>query len=417
MSTHFAGGLVLGLVVVAGCHRQQQPSAPAAPPAVTAAKPILEDVTDYQEYTGYLDAVETVTIRARVRGFLRKVAFKDGATVEKGELLYEIDPREYQAALDKANADLAKAQAELRRTESEEERATRLWREKAISDEEHTQRVVATETARATVRQADAAVKMAELDLSFTHITAPISGRISRTLVTEGNLVGYNEATVLTNIVRMSPLYAYFDVPEQYAVKFDRLARQLSSPGAESRRIPVQLEVANETGYPHPGYIDFHENRVDIGTGTIRLRAIVPNPDHTLYPGLYARLRVPESAPQPRYMVPEAALMADQRGRYLYVLKPDNIVEARTVTVGSKVGSLIAVVTGLHGDETIIINGLQRARPGMKVAPQLVTLKPSPAAKPIPVPAADFATARPVIGATTGAAGTVNPGRSNKQSP
>jgi RND family efflux transporter MFP subunit len=364
-----------------GCHRfQRQASTPQVPPPpkVTAAKPILHEVTDYQDYTGYLEAVETVTIRARVRGFLKKVAFKEGADVKKGDPLYEIDPREYQAAVEKAKADEAKAKAELRRAESEEHRAAQLRRTNAMSEEEYTQRVVATETARATLRQAQAAVQIAELDLSFTKIESPVEGRISRTMVHEGNLVGYNEATLLTTIVRMHPIYVNFDVPEQYAIKFDQLARELSSPGSVPR-IPLALAVAHETGHPHRGFVDFRENRVDSGTGTIRLRGTVTNADSTLYPGLYARIRIPESAPRQRHLVPEAALMSDQRGRYLFVIKPDQTVEARTVTVGAKVGSFIAIVTGLTGEETIIINGLQRARPGVKVDPQVVKLEEPPA--------------------------------------
>jgi multidrug efflux system membrane fusion protein len=270
-----------------------------------------------------------------------------------------------------------------------------------MSEEEYTQRAVATETARATVNQAKAAVQMAELDLSYTKISAPIDGRISRTLVTEGNLVGYNESTVLTNIVRMDPIYVNFDVPEQYVVKYDQLARQLTSPGSKDLRIPVDVAVANEIGYPHAGSIDFRENRVDIGTGTIRLRGTVPNSDRSLYPGLYTRVRVPESAPQQRLMVPEASLMTDQRGRFLYVLKPDHSVEARTVSVGSKVGILIAIVTGLTADDTVIINGLQRARPGTKVDPQLVKLDEPRTGPTSPAKADDPATARPVIGAST----------------
>ncbi|HEY8506254.1 MAG TPA: efflux RND transporter periplasmic adaptor subunit, partial [Gemmataceae bacterium] len=330
------------------------------------SRPVAREVTSYREFTGYLDAVETVQVRARVRGFLRKIHFAEGAEVAEGALLYEIDPREYQAALDRARADLDRAEAELRRAAGEEKRAAGLRPRGAVSEEEYLQLQAGLKTARAAVDQAKAAVTSAELDLSFTRIYAPIGGRISRTLVTEGNLVGFNEPTLLTTIVRTDPLYVYFDVPERYLLEYERRARE--SPGA---KIPIDVGVTAEEGYPHPGVIDFRENRVDPGTGTGQLRGRLENPGGALVPGLYARVRIPDGPPQTRLMVPEAAVLADQRGRYVFVVKPDNTAEYRPVTLGPRAGTLVAVVEGLEPDDRVVVNGLQRVRPGAPVTPEL----------------------------------------------
>jgi RND family efflux transporter MFP subunit len=384
--------VVLGLAAVLGCRPVKPAPPPPPPPVVTVSKPGSQEVVDYQQYTGYLDAVETVAIRARVRGFLRKINFQEGSEVKKGDVLYEIDPREFQANVEKAKADLAKAKAELGRVKSEEERSARLRASNAVSEEEYVQKVVATETAKASVDQAQAALQIVNLDLSFTHILAPIDGRIGRTMVTEGNLVGYNEATLLTQIVRMDPIYVYFDVPEQYAIKYDQLARERQRTGSSELKLPIDLAVSLEEGFPHRGYLDFRDNRVDIGTGTIRLRGLLPNADRTLYPGLYARIRVPQNAPVQRLTIPEAALMSDQRGRFVYVVKPDGVVVAKTVTIGSPIGTLASIVDGLQAQDDVVVNGLQRARPGVKVqaqrAPTASATAPDQAGSAKPVPAA-----------------------------
>src|SRR5262245_24785173 len=268
--------VLLTVIALAGCQPgKQTPSAPP-PPDVTVAKPVWHEIQNVREYTGYLEAVETANIRARVRGFLTKVLFKEGTEVKKDDPLYEIDRREFESALARAQADLTKANAERDRAQADEDRGRVLVRTQAISEEEFQQRVATRKSAQASVAQSEAAVRIAKLDLEFTKITAPISGRISRTLITEGNLVGFNEPTLLTSIVKLDPIYVTFDVPEANAIEYERQSRE-NGPSPTERTIPIDLGVAREIGHPHHGMIDFRENRVDTGTGTIRLRGVLDN--------------------------------------------------------------------------------------------------------------------------------------------
>jgi len=352
-----------------GCQRNK-PTPPAPPPPeVTVAKPVGREVQNFREYTGYLDAVETVNVRTRVRGFLQKVHFREGAEVNRGDPLYDIDPREFEAAVARATADHAKANAELARAQADEDRGRVLVRTMAISEEEFQQRVATRKSAQASVAQAEAALRIAKLDVEFTKITAPIGGRISRTQVTEGNLVGFNEPTLLTTIVRLDPIYVTFDVPEANAVEYEKQSRE-KLPSPTDRTIPIDLGVARETGYPHHGVIDFRENRVDTGSGTIRIRGVLDNKERALIPGLFARVRVPLGPSQRQLAIPEAALMADQAGRFVYVVTSDDTVRRQQVSIGGRSGNLVAAETGLNADDWVIINGLQKARPGGKVNPQ-----------------------------------------------
>jgi membrane fusion protein, multidrug efflux system len=377
-STFFS---LLGMLFffLAGCDRTKPPPKAPPPPTVTVAKPVLAEVQSFRDYTGFLDPIESVNIRARVKGFLNKVEFKEGADVDVGSPLYTIDPREYQANLARSKADLAKAEAELSRAKSDESRAYRGRQTSAISEEDYLQRVAAREAAQAMVSQSKAAIDIANLDLSFTKITSPIKGRVSRTLITEGNLVGYNEATLLTTIVRLDSLYVYFDVPERDMVEYDRQARLKGYPTATENKIPIVVGLPTEEGYSHSGYIDFRENRVDIGTGTIRLRGVIQNPYKVLLPGLYARIRFPQGEPVQQFVIPEAALMTDQRGRYVYVVDAENKVSTRTVKIGVPIGTMMSTEEGLKAEDWVIVNGIQRARPGAIITPEKQELKaPTP---------------------------------------
>jgi multidrug efflux system membrane fusion protein len=386
------------------------------PPAVTVTRPVVYPVQSYHEYNGNLEAIEMVQITARVMGYLDEILFTEGDEVEQGDLLFKIDSREYAAAVKKAEADLRKAAAELRQAKLEEERGITL--RDALSSEDLEKRVAARESAEAVVMQVEAALETAQLQLGYTEIRSPIAGQISRTLVTRGNLVGRNENTLLTTIVSMDPLYVYFDVPERDLVEYQRSLRAGEEEDLLSQSHPVEIGVATEEGYPHQGKIDFRENRVDAGTGTVRMRARVPNPRippgnaRFLYPGLFARVRAPHGGLQTLPAIPEDALMTGQEGRFVYVVGEGNIVQKRTVAVGPvvwktsaagqenqwtlaalapvqttdggetkpqvapRVHSVVAIQSGLTPEDQVVINGLTKARPGTAVVPESWELKP-----------------------------------------
>jgi len=372
---------------------------------VTVTQPILYPVQTYREYNGNLEAIETVRIEARVKGFLKEVAFKEGTEVETGDLLFRIDPREYEASVQKAEADRLRAAAEVRKARTEAERGRSLAIGRALSSEELDQRLASLATAEAMLLQAEAVLEGQKLERSFTEIKAPISGLISRALVTPGNLVGQGETTLLTTIVSVDPIYVYFDVPERDLVEYQRARKSEEVPSLTSRELPIEVGVTTEKGYPHLGKIDFRENRVDAGTGTVRMRGRVPNPmlppgkARLLYSGLYARVRVPSGKPRMLPVVPEDAVLTGQEGRYVYVLDEKNVVQKRTVTVAEQVfkgaapgkgepagwrlvekdkatpvTSVVALESGIGPEDRVIVNGLTRARPGAPVAPEQKTL-------------------------------------------
>ncbi len=406
---------------IAGCRGQRVAPPAPPPPVVTVTQPVTYPVQTYFEFNGNLDAMEVVEVVARVQGFLRDISFTEGDEVQKDDLLFTIDPREYAAAVKKALADKRKAEAELNRASSEEARMKKLRATGAISEEEFEQRATAREAAEATVMQAEAAQEAAELQMSFTEIRSPIDGQISRTRVTRGNLVGQSGNTLLTTIVSMDPLYIYFDAPERDLIEYQRTMKEEQRNEVLNRSIPVEVGVATEEGYPHIGKIDFRENRVDIGTGTVRIRGRIPNPRvppsnaRLLYPGLYARIRIPSGEPRPLSAIPEDALMTGQEGRFVYLVGEGNVIEKRSVKVGPQiwkgeptkneqvgwslapaeasgeaaeagertvtlVPSVVAIESGLKSDDVIVINGLTKARPGAAVAPVKRKLQPPPTA-------------------------------------
>lgn len=380
---------------VAGCKSKKEAPPAPPPPKVTVAKPVLQNVTDYGEYTGFIESVQIVGIRARITGYLKKIHFKEGTDVEKDALLYEIDPREFEAARDRAiaardraTADLDKANAEYEKASFDKKQADRIKMTNAISDQEYLQYVVAEKAAKATIAQAAASLQQAKaaletsmLDLEYTKIRAPISGRISRSQVKEGNLVGYNEATLLTNVIATNPVHVLFDVPERDAIEYDRRAKAFGLPKPSDGKIPVEVGVLTEAGYPHHGVIDFRENRFETGTGTVRMRGELSNKDRLLSTGMYARVRVPKGEARDRLMVPMTAVMSDQRGRYVYVVDDKNMVEYRAITTGPRAGTLISAETGLKPTDRVIINGTQKARPKAPVEPEEASAIPTTATK------------------------------------
>jgi RND family efflux transporter MFP subunit len=341
-------------------------------PKVTVSRPVVREIIEWDEYTGRLESVETVEVRARVNGYLQSVHFKDGQVVKKGDLLFVIDPRPYQAELDRVTAELQLAEARLELAKSDYARAQKLLQFRAISQEEADTRLATERQAEESVQAARAGVTAARLNVEFTRITAPITGRIGRKLVTEGNLIngGSAQATLLTTIVSMDPIYAYFEADERSYLKYVRVSQNGKGPTSREVRTPVFLALADEKGFPHKGYMDFIDNRLDPNTGTMRVRAVFPNPHLTLTPGLFARIRLPGSAEYEAVLAPDEAIGSDLSRRFVLVVNEQNTVEPRGVELGPIIDGLRVIREGLKPDEWIIVNGLQRSRPGMRVDPQ-----------------------------------------------
>jgi RND family efflux transporter MFP subunit len=365
------------LLVLAGCQQPQEFVAPPPPP-VTVARPLQQAVTVYNEFTGTTEAIESVDIRARVEGFLDSIHFQPAAEVVQGELLFVIEQEPYQAALDRAKATLQSRIADHRLAKATARRKEEALKARAISKLEVLQAQAEVLTAQAAIAEAQADVRNAEIEFSYTEIRAPISGRIGRNLVDVGNLVGAGEQTLLTTIVNYQPMYAYFNVNERDLLRYGENRRKEGDSW-----VPVfELGLANEKGYPHEGRLDYIDNRVDETTGTITVRGEFPNQSGRMVPGLFARIRIPEPEQRDALLVPENALGRDQRGTYVLVANSENVVEYRLLQVGPQVdGGLRIVADGLRPEDWVIVNGIQRARPGAKVAPEQKDLKELMAAK------------------------------------
>jgi membrane fusion protein, multidrug efflux system len=349
--------------------------APPPPPQVTVANVIERDVTEWDEFTGRLQAVDSVDVRPRVSGYVSAVRFSEGAMVRKGDLLFQIDSRPFQTEVDRLTAELARTRATVQRANSELQRAQRLRSENAISSEEHDRRAAFAQESTAQVAAVEAALRAAELNLEFTRITSPINGRVSRAIVTEGNLVssGPGEATLLTTIVSLDPVYAYFDADEQIYLKYT--AGGTRNRASIDRR--VRMALANEEGYPHEGQLDFLDNQLDGGTGTIRGRAVFRNTDGLLTPGLFVRLRLAGAGSSRRLLIQDGAVGTDLSKKFVYVVDDQHNVQYRPVTLGPIVDGLRVVRDGLRAGEPVVINGLQRIRPGAKVEPVVEATEPA----------------------------------------
>lgn len=367
----------LAFLLLAAC----SPPAPQAPPppAVTAAPAIGRTVNEWDEFTGRIEAVGYVEVRPRVSGFIEKVTFTEGKEVKQGDVLFVIDQREYRDALDRAEADLTRAKTQAALAKSESERAEPLVAENAISREEYDARVSSSAQANAGIQSAEAAVRTARLNLEWTQVRAPISGRVSRAEVTRGNVVagGAPSPTLLTTIVSLDPVYVYFEGDEQAYLRYNQLARDGSRESSRNVRNPVRMGLANETGYPHTGYVDFVDNQLNPNTGTIRARAVFSNKDRFFTPGLFARIQLLGSGKFDAVLVQDGAIGTDQDRKFIYVLKPDSTVDYRDVELGRIVEGLRVIRKGVTPGENVIINGLQRIRPGMKVNATITTMEPS----------------------------------------
>jgi membrane fusion protein, multidrug efflux system len=368
----FAALSLVALTLAACSKASEQAAAAPPPPAVTVATPTVRTVTDWDEFVGRFEAIHQVQIRARVGGFVDSIDFKDGAIVKAGDLLYVIDPRPYTASLLQAQGQLADAKAKVDLAERELSRATELVRTNAVSEAAVDQRRQQSQAAQAAVLQAEGALKRAELDVSFTNVTAPIAGRISRHLVSVGNLVQGGEAgaTVLTSIVSMDPIHIYFDMDEATYLKNNRLWHEGRRPSSRDTPNAVQIMLSGETKPSHEGNMDFVDNRLDVGTGTLRGRAVVPNTDLSILPGQFARIRVIGSAPYEALLLPDTAITNDQSRKIVFVVNKDDTVEMRPVTLGPLDQGLRVIREGLTKDDRVVVDGLQRARVGAKVTPQ-----------------------------------------------
>jgi RND family efflux transporter MFP subunit len=378
-STYLAGAvLVLGLCLgLTGCTRAPSEAPAAAPPPVTISYPVEREVTDYADFTARTAAVDSVELRARVSGYLDKVHFKEGALVKKGDVLFEIDPRTYRAELAVAEGNLGSAEARVERLNADLTRAQRLVSLRTINREEYDK--VAGDRGEAVASRAalKAAVERARLNLDFSTVTAPVTGRISRYDVTVGNLVQAGDltgGTLLTTIVSVDPMYAYFDVDERTVLRVKQLIRQGQAQSPEDIAYPVWLGLANEVGHPHRGVVNFIDNQVNSRTGTLRVRGVFSNKDEALAPGYFARVRVPIGVPHKAALITERALDTDQGQKVVYVVDGDNQVVSRPVRLGALHDGLREVTDGLKAGERVIVNGLQQVRPGMTVEPNLVEM-------------------------------------------
>jgi RND family efflux transporter MFP subunit len=374
--------LVLGVLTVLGCTKPPPPLAPTKPAEVIVDKPVLQEVRDYEEFTGRTESVNAVEIRAQVTGELVAVHFKDGTDVTEGAPLFEIDPRPYQAAAEQARGVLAVAKARLDRITREYERKTRI--PGAISEDDKERVTGEKAEAEAAVTVAEAAKKLAETNLAYTKIVAKFSGRISRRMVDPGNIVKANE-TMLTTLVVLDPIYAAFDVDTNSLLRVRRLILGGKATSARELELKVQIGLPDEDGYPHTGTVTFIDNRVDANTGTLRIRATLDNPKngtdgkrYLMSPGLFIRVRVPIGPPRPGLLVPEEAVGSEQGQKVVFVVTDKDEVDTRRVEVGPQVGTQRVIEKGITPNDRVIVSGLQRVRRGSKV-----TAKPVESAKPV----------------------------------
>ncbi|MDR3637052.1 MAG: efflux RND transporter periplasmic adaptor subunit [Isosphaeraceae bacterium] len=377
---------ILGLAAVAivGCNDDKPVAKKAAPPIVTVAQPVEKEIVEHEEFTGRTDAVLTVDVRARVTGYLEKVLFNDGDEVKEGDLLFQIDPRQYEADLARNEATVAQAEAHNKRLEADYQRAVKLLARGGIGREEYDKITGDHNEAEAAVGIAKAARDMAKLNAEWTKVIAPISGRLSRRMVDPGNLVKADD-TIMTNIVSQDTMYVYFDIDERTLLRLRRLIREGKIKSRQDAEVPILVELADEAGYPHRGLINFSDNKIDPSTGTLRVRGSIANPKpRVLSPGLFVRVQLPIGTPHRALMVPEQALGTDQGRKFVYVVNDQKKVVYRPVKVGGLEEGYRVVVDGLKTGERVVLNGIQRVKPGIEVNPKpLESAKPEGATVPV----------------------------------
>lgn len=368
--------LVFLLILIAGCTEKNVYQEPP-PTNVKVASPVVQTVTIYLEETASTEAVARVAVRARVEGFLKSVNFEPGNMVKEGDLLYEIEPELYEARFESAEAELLARKARLMEAENDKTRQERIRAQNPGATSEAT--VVAAQAefqaAEAAVMQAEAQLKQAKIDLNYTRVVSPINGRVGKTLVKPGNLVGSGGmATELTTVLQYDPIYANFNISERELLELRSTAEDSSTGEINREELRIGLSRENDPGFPFQGRFDYADLTVDQSTGTFMIRGIFPNPDRRIIPGLFVTVRLPIGTQENALLIPERAVAVDQAGRFLLAVNSENEVERRNVTVGMKVGEFVVIEQGLQGEDVVIIDGLQRSRPGAKVTPERIEL-------------------------------------------
>jgi RND family efflux transporter MFP subunit len=378
--------LFLALVpALPGCGEGAPKQAAPPPPAVTVAKPHKQTVFDHDEYVGRFIAVDSVEIRARVSGYLDKVHFKDGQIVKQGDLLFTIDRRPFETSLAQVRATLAQARANLAFTESDLARASQLVRDRTITEQTFEQRTQAKRVAEASVAAQEAAVRQSELDLQFTELKAPVTGRIGDRRVSEGNLVTggtSGNTTLLATIVSIDPIRFEFTFDEASFLRYERLGKEGKDITSRNTGVEVMVRLIDEPDFTHKGKMDFVDNVIERASGTIRGRALLANPDGVFTPGMFGRVRVPGSPPYEALLVPDTAIGSEQVRKFVIVVDGENVARAKYVTLGQLVGNLRVIKDGITADDRVVVNGLMRARPGAKVTPSEQAAPPAASTGP-----------------------------------
>jgi multidrug efflux system membrane fusion protein len=378
--------LALTVAVIAGCSGQAAETGMPPPPEVSAAPVLVKQVSQWDDFSGRVEAVENVDLRPRVSGYIERVNYEEGQEVRKGDVLFTIDSRSYRAELARAQADLARARSQAELGRSEAARAKKLSELQAISTESYEQRRSAAAEAQANVAAAQAAVDAARLNLEFTQVRAPISGRAGRALVTAGNLVSAGDsASVLTTLVSLDKMHVHFDTDERTFLHYAELARKGERPSENGAGVPVQVGLVGEEGFPHTGVVDFLDNQVDPATGTIRARALLDNADRVFTPGLFARVRVLGSGEFKAMLIDDKAVLTDQDRKYVYVVDGKGQAQRKDVQLGRTADGLRIVETGLAAGDKVIVSGVQKVFfPGMPVKAKTVVMgAPEPAPQPV----------------------------------
>src|ERR1700722_3397 len=367
--------VAFAVALLPGCKQAVAPQAP--PPAkVTVSQPVQRDVVRWDQYSGYLSSPKTAVVSARVSGLIEEAPFQEGAIVHAGDLLFKIDPRPFQADLDNKKAAVAQAKALEDKTKADFGRFSELLKAQVIARADYDNTKASYGEADASLKAAEAALETSRLNLEWTEVRAPITGRVSRMNVTAGNLVngGSGQATALTTIVSIDPLYCYLNVPESKALRYQEIALQQEKSDGAGARVGCFLQLENETNFPHQGVIDFVDNQVDVNTGTVQIRCVFANPTTILTPGLFTVTRIPASGRYQALLIPDVAVNTDQDERYLLIVGANDVVQQRPVKVGALFGTLPSITDGLKPGERVIVNGMLSVMPGTKVEPHEVAV-------------------------------------------